>query len=618
MRLTNFIKKNALLLSVTAALAIASSCSAEGGPDSTPGQGGPTRVVLCLGDGSESRTAINDDADGFEWQDGDRISVWARNSEGEYALDNQVFRILAKGFEKDKAYFTSTLPSPMASGTYTYNIVYPVPEAVQGTEAQFTIPSVQDGKVSGGIDVTVSSPFAGQALQPMEESGFAGVATGTMSAQMHHLLHFLRFYIQPGDNLLGEPVRKIRFSMPKAVAGTLTADITDPSSTSVADGSTEMVLLLEEPLEESTSSSRQYSVAGIIPPASEYSVTDCMEITLYSENKIGMVSTVSLAGRSFEAGHVTGVRLIPNSVRDYYTITFRIDGNNLGEDLQSITLTLPDGLCWPGSSSSEFAYSKEDGSLIVTGDSFSIKAETEADYLQLSGKEVSVRYESEDAIVMETITLPQLEGTVKATASLSVPYLYYEDFSTLADDFSFDDNYSGGFNTGSKAGHEFMPGWSGGRVGGSAGTAIRIACRREVSARYWARCDSPFLTGLKHTAEEFASLGKDIRIKVQFTYSANRQEGGGIIGNKGQTFYFGCTSASGVLKSGDDSGTFDSGVGINETDGSYTNTPHLAERSLSGMGNNIRLSWRTYPDYYAVGNGTYFLYLDNIKVTIDR
>ncbi|MGN1214751.1 MAG: hypothetical protein ACI4TJ_00745, partial [Candidatus Cryptobacteroides sp.] len=322
MRLTNFIQKNALLLSVTAALAIVSSCSAERGPESPLGQDGPTQVVLCLGDGTGSRTAINDDADGFEWQDGDRISVWANNSKGDYALENQVFRILAKGYEKDKAYFTSTLSSPMASGTYTYSIVYPVPDAVSGTDARFTIPSVQDGKVSGGIDVTVSSPFAGQALQPMDDSDFAGVATGTMSAQMHHLLHFLRFYFQPGDNLLGEPVRKIRFSMPEPVAGTLTADITDPSSTSVSDGSTEMVLLLEEPLEESTSTSRQYSVAGIIPPASEYSVTDCMEITLYSENKIGRLSTVSLAGRSFEPGHVTGVRLIPNTVRDYYTITF--------------------------------------------------------------------------------------------------------------------------------------------------------------------------------------------------------------------------------------------------------------------------------------------------------
>ena len=73
-----------------------------------------------------------------------------------------------------------------------------------------------------------------------------------------------------------------------------------------------------------------------------------------------------------------------------------------------------------------------------------------------------------------------------------------------------------------------------------------------------------------------------------------------------------------MLKSGAEDGTFDSGFTINETTGSYTRMEHLAERSLSGMGNNIRLSWRTYPEYNAWGNGTYFLYLDNIKVSIEK
>lgn len=618
MRFLKSIGKIALLLSLTAVPAIMSSCSAGTGIDWPLTGKGPTEVVLCLGSGPQSRTAVNDAADGFEWQDGDRISVWAESSNGEYVLDNQVFRIMAKGYDKDKAYFTSTLSSPMPAGKYLYYITYPVPEAVSGTKAQFTVPSVQDGRASGGTGITVSSPVSGEALPAMEESDFAGVATGMMSAGMHHLLHYLRFYLPKGANLLGEPVKKIRFSMPKPVAGILTADITDPSSPAVTQGNNRIELELAEPLEESPAEARQYSVAGIIPPASEYSVNDFMEITLFSENKIGNLATISLAGRSFEAGHVTGIKLVPNSVRDYYSITFKIDGNNLGEDIQNITLTLPDGVQWPESASSEFTYSKNDGSLIVTGDSFKVRSEEQDAFLALSGREVSVRYESEDAVVWQTITLPRLEGVTGATASLTVPYLYFEDFSSLQADFSHNDNYSGGFNTGSKDGHEFMPGWSGGRVGGSAGTAIRIACRREVSARYWARCDSPFMSGLKHTSEEFAAMGKDIRVKVLFDYSVNREEGGGIIAKVGQTVYFGCTTTSGVLKSGAEDGTFDSGFTINETTGSYTRMEHLAERSLSGMGNNIRLSWRTYPEYNAWGNGTYFLYLDNIRVSIEK
>ena len=366
MRFLKSIGKIALLLSLTAVPAIMSSCSAGTGIDWPLTGKGPTEVVLCLGSGPQSRTAVNDAADGFEWQDGDRISVWAESSNGEYVLDNQVFRIMAKGYDKDKAYFTSTLSSPMPAGKYLYYITYPVPEAVSGTKAQFTVPSVQDGRASGGTGITVSSPVSGEALPAMEESDFAGVATGMMSAGMHHLLHYLRFYLPKGANLLGEPVKKIRFSMPKPVAGILTADITDPSSPAVTQGSNRIDLELAEPLEESPAEARQYSVAGIIPPASEYSVNDFMEITLFSENKIGNLATISLAGRSFEAGHVTGIKLVPNSVRDYYSITFKIDGNNLGEDIQNITLTLPDGVQWPESASSEFTYSKNDGSLIVT------------------------------------------------------------------------------------------------------------------------------------------------------------------------------------------------------------------------------------------------------------
>ena len=41
-------------------------------------------------------------------------------------------------------------------------------------------------------------------------------------------------------------------------------------------------------------------------------------------------------------------------------------------------------------------------------------------------------------------------------------------------------------------------GWSAARAGAQAGTAIRIACRRETGlANYPARADSPYLTGLK-------------------------------------------------------------------------------------------------------------------------
>lgn len=607
------------LLVTLAALTLA-SCGRDGVLEPVvPGRvGGPTEVTLCLGGSSSTRTEINQTADGFEWSLGDRIAVWAKSSDGRFVLENQVFNIYARAFEKEKAYFSSTLASPMAEGLYTYNIVYPVPESVSGTTATFDLPAVQDGKASKGTDITISSPFSFKELSPSQDSDPLGQDLNAVPATLHHILHFLRFYLPKGGSLMGEPVTRIVFTMPQDIAGKVVVDVTDPGSATIHDGERTITLDLEEPLTESNGSTRDYAVAGIFPPASTYSVTDFMQVTLYSESKIGIVSPICLGGRSFAAGHVTGVKLDASDVRDYYALAFRIDSNKLGEDLQNVRLVLPEGISWPGSTSNEYVHTSSDGSLLAQGEEFVINTEDENLFRPLSGQEVTVLYESECAIVSEKMRLPDLSASNKGNVSLNVPYLLAEDFSGLASDFSYNDGYSGGFNTGEKDGHEFLPGWSGARVGGKAGNAIRISCRREVIARYYARCDSPFLTGLKYTSAEFAQRGIDFRIKVRFNYSMNREEGGGVIAKTGQTMYFGTNTKTGILKSQDSSGNFDGGTALNETTGSYDVIDHQAEYILSGIGSNHRLSWRTYPDLYALGNGTYHLYIDNIYVTIER
>ncbi|MBQ0144265.1 MAG: hypothetical protein KBS78_03685 [Bacteroidales bacterium] len=608
------------ILMVTLATAFLASCGIDAVPDldviRKPGTS--TDVTICLGASPSTRTEINQAADGFGWSLGDRISVWAKASDGRFVLENQVFNIYARAFEKEKAYFSSTLASPMAEGNYTYNIVYPVPESVSGTTATFDLPSTQDGKASGGTDITVSSPVSFKELAPASESDPIGMDSNAIPAELHHILHFLRFYLPRGGSLMGEPVTRIVFTMPQDIAGKVTVDITDPSSATISDGTKTITLDLKEALAESNGSTRNYAVAGIFPPASTYSVTDFMQVTMYSEGKIGTVSPICLGGRNFAAGHVTSVKLDASDVRDYYALSFRIDSNNLGENLQNIKLVLPEGTSWPGSSSNEYVHTGADGALLASGEEFRISTEDAGAFRQLSGQEVTVLYESECAIVSERVRIPDLSSSSKGNVSLNEPYLLAEDFGSLAPDFSFNDGYSGGFNTGEKDGHEFLKGWSGARVGGKAGKAIRISCRREVVARYYARCDSPFLTGLKYTSAEFAQRGIDFRIKVRFSYSMNREEGGGVTANTGQTMYFGTNTKAGILKSQDSSGSFDEGTALKETTGSYDVIDHQAEYSLSGIGSNHRLSWRTYPDLYALGNGTYHLYLDNIYVTIER
>ena len=79
----------------------------------------------------------------------------------------------------------------------------------------------------------------------------------------------------------------------------------------------------------------------------------------------------------------------------------------------------------------------------------------------------------------------------------------------------------------------------------------------------------------------------------------------------------GWTTATGNLSSGDDTGTFPDSFYVNEDTGSYTNINHEHSARLEGITNAMRLSIRELAETKAdMTNGTYWLYLDNIKVSI--
>ena len=150
------------------------------------------------------------------------------------------------------------------------------------------------------------------------------------------------------------------------------------------------------------------------------------------------------------------------------------------------------------------------------------------------------------------------------------------------------------------------------RAGGEAGTAIRLAAHREtglfINNLMASRCDSPLLSGIK--------AGHTVSLNMFFNYSFNREE---LNAQKaGATVYVGWTTETGNLSSDNSSGTFPNSFYINETSGSYTNIDHEYSTVLDGMTCDKRLSIREVADKVtSVGsNGTYWLYLDNIKVSI--
>ncbi len=559
------------------------------------------------GSSTDTRTSPNSEYNRFFWDKGDKVAVWAKSEDGTYSFENYTFRLLAStDTPSSVAWFTSTLPAAMAEGTYTYYMCYPLPESVSGTVAAFTVPSVQNGDLSGGSDITVAVPVQGSALGPIPEDGVVG---DEVLVKMKHMLHFLRFYIPEGENILGEPVERIVLTMPQSVAGKLAVDVSDISNRTVTGGKSVIRIDLADSLEESTSSERHYAGVAILPAESVYSSSDSMQVKIISRNYYSAL-TYSLDGRSFEPGHVTSVALRPEGLEEKYILDFVLASNNLGEDVRSLTLTLPSGVNWPGTESNVYVYAKSDGSVINVGDTFRLGTSEEEEFKALSSKSVTISYDSESALVSQTLTLGDLSEGKKVELSLDCPYLFFEDFSGV-ESFNSGDKHSNS-NAGSKDPKVF-DGWSVARAGAQAGTAIRLACHRETGfANYPARGDSPFLSGLKE--------GKTVSLDVQFNYSMGREEGG--LGKKpeaSQTVYLGYITTSDNLKSGDDTGTFPTSFTLNETTGSYTNINHLSQHTLTDVQAPIRLSWRTITEtVWDTSNSTCWLYIDNVKVKISK
>ena len=565
---------------------------------------GPVRVAFALSD-EDTKTVLEPASGFFSWETDDRIAVWAYVASGSSVLESQPFTLLARGNSNRRAYFTSVLPSAMTEGDYSYYLAYPYPESVSGTTAVFALPSVQDGKASGGTGICVSDRVAAGALQPFDETAPVD-QTLSFNAGLRHILHYLRFYVPEGCNILGEPIKSIEFTMPQPTAGEVQVNVLDRSA-SLSGGGNKIKLNLEELLAEN-----EFAAAGIFPPQSTYAEGDYMNIRVFSENAYSDLEPISLAGRNFQAGHITSVPMRITSIGQIYNIYFSFVSNNLGEEVQKITVSLPSPITSDGVSRRDFVFSHEDGSAISLGETFRISTIEAAEFAALSSLSASVTYESENAIVSESLSFPALgQSDTSCSFSLNCPYLFFEDFSTL-EAFSSNDAYESGFSTGSKSG-VYLPnvakGWTAARAGGQAGAAIRLAARRETSARYPARCDSPQLTGIKK--------GHNVSLKLSFDYSMDRQELGSS--KVGQTVYVGWTTETGALSSSSESGTFPASFYINETAGSYTNIDKTYELVLNDMDSSKRLSIRTNTEFnLSPNNSTCWLYIDNIKVTITK
>ena len=424
---------------------------------------------------------------------------------------------------------------------------------------------------------------------------------------MDHLLHHFRFFLPEQDKPFGgEKINRLVLEFSEGVTGKISTDITDPLAAPVfTPESSTIVLNLPENLQLSSDQTLAYACASLRPGA--FSSDATMVITSYTASKYGISDPISLAGRNFKSGHSTPVRITASKVSPLGVVRFTVPFNNIGEDADSVTLTAPSGCTW-GNGSNTYVYAP--GRKFTAGESFDIIFTEIDDYRALSGKSVSVTFDTEHVTYTKDIVMPLMTSGSLAEISAGLPYLLEEDFSTV-ESFSSNDGYAT-LVTGDKDAVSFLEGWTGGRVGASAGLCARLAARREavlVSYSYPARMDSAPIMALKKAAN----------LEVIFNYGANNKYSASG-GNLGQYVCLGYVTSTDAYSSSSTDGVFEDANSfyLKEYTGSYNDTPNTGDYVLSNVpAGLVRITWRTYVESKAgASNTTCWFYIDNVKVRI--
>jgi hypothetical protein len=476
-------------------------------------------VGFCVG-GVQTRTVIQPNGLSASWEAGDELALWARNSAGEYTLENQLFKM--HGYDDARGFFTSTLPESMPQGRYTYISCYPYPASVNGTKAVFNIPSTQDGKASGGVDVMISDPVEHDALEafPIPDDH------STMRMEMNRMMHQFRFYVPEEDQLLGdEKIERIYMTFPVGITGNVTFDIEDPSLPSeISEGQADIALELAQPIGVSKGDAYEFACLAFAPV--QFAEGQSLQITkAYTDDKIALFNPIDLKGKTCLSGHSTPVKLKIRDLIDYpFKIMFTVAANNLGEGVNTIKLVAPEGCDWKGNGSNVFEYTP--GHKINAGEviGFYFDYHQEELYRAFSGQNISVTYDSDHAIMYQTVNVGDAVSSDAVNLSLTVPYLFYEDFSGLA---AYDGGYKNGPYTSSDGAAEAgidlaqygIAGWSGARTGcDAAGVAVAVSGRVDWvslgATRAYGRLDSPAMSSLKP--------GANVSLQLTFNYSGSK------------------------------------------------------------------------------------------------
>ncbi|MBE6212047.1 MAG: hypothetical protein E7129_02785 [Rikenellaceae bacterium] len=439
-----------------------------------------------------SRTAI-DDTGKASWTENDSFILWAQNRAGGFNIVEAEFKMMYYWQSYQSAVFTANT-NTISEGTYTYYAISPTPEIIDNQKATYTLPNEQQGDTfNPAYDVLVATPLQAEAIIPGKVNNLA--------LDFQHKMHLLKMTIPQGGNPLKGPISRVVFTFPTAVAGNFTINALDPAEAPVINrGSKQLIINIPNGFDEGD------HAWGVILPGNISGTVKYYAVSTTGERTGERTFKVS---KAFAGGHITPLSLtIPDPIPPT-VLRFSVGKNNLGEAVQKVTILDHNrNILKTFTANSANIYDIEQYGLYEEG-IFSTYA----------GKTFTMQFESQHAIVEQQFAMPSTitKYEVNNIATVDVPYLLFEDFSQSKTSVH-DDNYNGsGDSDRNLTGYSLnnymtILGWNAARYNLNAGNGIRINVRYQsgswVPERASGRLDTPALSALKP--------GATVKLKVSF------------------------------------------------------------------------------------------------------
>lgn len=583
---------------------------------------------------------------------GDQIMVWAKpNSDATvgYAFEQTVFSLAHFNYTYSSADFTAVVADKMDKDyTYTYHAIYPSPRSRKLSGSSYTesavagitmntdgtvtysLPTTQTGDYNGAYDI-MRGTATGAALN--DSSDADNSIWPQPELRMQHLMHLMCIRVPENRNLMGRSIKRLEITFPQEiVGGTVTFDPTAPTAAPTWSGQSAKVTIDFDDTNLLDAAGRNVWI--FVKPGE---IEGEISFQAYDTAGVPAAAISTEVDKTLQSQHITPIALtIPSSLYPVTYLKITETANNLGEAWWTMTLS---GLNFPKPFTLEYDTQK----VISPNENGVYEVAVAASAADLKGKQVALKYESEHTLFDDPITLPSNISGTSVNVNKVVPYLLEEDFSQAKSTKSNDDYSASGDSNMNMDGillNNYMPdtGWSASRFQISGGNSIRIGVRMQAFVGYTRHCgrlDTPALKKLKPDA------GADIKVEFDMgCYVPSKAYDGtnwkGIpkyvdhSGKESTTCLVGChTEAEGSALSGDNQndvgnrftqtssfGPYKSTMGSNDfASTNFTNKG--LNFTISGAGNTTRVCWwATTNITSSYGNCHFYLYIDNIKVSI--